>query len=177
MKNFTFCVLLSLVLVGISLGQSKTKSYTKIGDQMPQFSVKDTDKNSFDISELKGKLLFINFWATWCGPCLEEMPTFESLIWSKYKDSANFRMLAIAREEANEEIIPFKKDYKLTFPIASDSDRSIFKLFGDGGIPRSYVVGTDGKIIFQLVGFNSFQIKRMIALIDSEMAKFETKSK
>jgi peroxiredoxin len=160
MKNFTFCVLLSLVLVGISLGQSKTKSYTKIGDQMPQFSVKDTDKNSFDISELKGKLLFINF-----------------QIWSKYKDSANFRMLAIAREEANEEIIPFKKDYKLTFPIASDSDRSIFKLFGDGGIPRSYVVGTDGKIIFQLVGFNSFQIKRMIALIDSEMAKFETKSK
>lgn len=86
-------------------------------------------------------------------------------------------MLAIAREESNEVIVPFKKNLNSTFPIASDSDGSVYKLFGDKGIPRSYVVGADGKIIFQLVGFNSFFLKKMVSLIDSEMAKFETKVK
>jgi peroxiredoxin len=175
MKKLAFCLILLAAFFGVSLGQTKTTSYTKIGDQMPQFSVKDTDNKPFDISELKGKLLFINFWATWCVPCIEEMPTFENQVWLKHKDSPNFRMLAIAREETNEIIMPFKKDFKLTFPIAADSDRAIYKLFGDGGIPRSYLVGTDGKIIYQLVGFDSFLIKKMIVLVDSEMAKFETK--
>jgi peroxiredoxin len=177
MKNLISCFILLIVLSGFSHAQSTTKSFTKVGDQMPQFSLKDTNGNSIDISELKGKLLFVNFWATWCGPCLQEMPIFEKQIWLKYKDSPNFRMLAIAREESNEVIVPFKKDLNFTFPIASDSDGAIYKLFGDKGIPRSYVVGADGKIIFQLVGYNSFFLKKMISLIDSEMAKFETKVK
>jgi peroxiredoxin len=177
MKNLVFYLITLAICFGVSHGQSKIISYTKIGDQIPQFSVKDTDDKQFDISELKGKLLFINFWATWCVPCLEEMPTFESQIWQKYRDSPNFRMLAIARQETKEIITPFKKDLKLTFPIAADPDREIYKLFGNNGIPRSYVVGTNGKIIYQLVGFDSFLIKKMVALIDSEMKKLETKGK
>jgi peroxiredoxin len=177
MKKIVFCFILCVAFTTVSLGQSKIVSYTKIGDSIPKFAVKDTENKTFDTSELKGKLLFINFWATWCVPCVEEMPSFENQVWLKHKDSPNFRMLAIARQETNEIIMPFVKEFKLTFPIAADSDRAIYNLFGNNGIPRSYIVGPEGKIIFQLVGFNSLLVKEMIALIDSEMAKFETKGK
>jgi peroxiredoxin len=128
-------------------------THTKVGEQMPAVSVTDSSGKVFSIEALRGKVVLLNFWATWCGPCKFEIPRLEKEIWQQYKSSPKFAMIAVAREQTTEEIVPFEKKNGFTFPIASDPKRSTYKLFADSGIPRSYVVDAKGKIVFQTVGY------------------------
>jgi len=128
-------------------------THTKVGDQMPPISVTDTSGKTFSLADQRGKVVLINFWATWCGPCKFEIPRIEKEIWQKYQSSPNFTMVAIAREQTTQEIAAFPQANHFTFPIASDPKRSTYKLFADSGIPRSYVVSPTGKILFQTVGY------------------------
>lgn len=137
---------------------------------MPAFTVTDLDGTEINIASLRGKVVLINFWATWCSPCLAELPRLEKQIWQKFK-SDDFVMLAIAREQSDEEVAAFKKERGLTFPMASDPTRAIFKLFGNGGIPRSYVVGRDGNILYQSDGYVPSEFGKMTKLIERELKK------
>ena len=173
---FLSFLLLFLFAVGIA-AQEETKSYTKVGQEMPDFTVTNAGGGKFKISELKGKIVYVKFWATWCPPCLEEMPRIEKEIWQKNRRSENFVMTAIAREQTEKDINPFIKKYDYDFPTAADPQREIFKLFGNVGIPRSYVVGADGKILFQTVGYNAAEFSRMAKMIEDELAKLPSKDK
>lgn len=112
----------------------------------------------------------VTFWATWCSPCLTELPRLEKDIWQIFK-SDDFVMIAIAREQSDEEISAFKLEHRLTFPMASDPDRAIFNLFGNGGIPRNYVVGTDGRILYQSDGYVPSEFRKMKTVIERELKK------
>jgi peroxiredoxin len=152
--------------------QDDTKSFTSVGQPMPSFTVTTLDGTKLSVNDLKGKIVLVNFWATWCPPCLVEMPRLEKEVWQKYK-SSDFVMVAIAREQSEEEITAFRQEYKYSFPMAADSQREVYNLFGNGGIPRSYVVGTDGKIIFQSVGYNPREFDNMKKAIQKELAKVQ----
>jgi peroxiredoxin len=80
-------------------------------------------------------------------------------------------MVAIAREQSKEEITGFGEKHGFSFPLAPDPQRRAYKLFADAGIPRTYVVGRDGKILFQSVGFVPEEIDRMIHIIEQELKK------
>ncbi|MDT5158252.1 MAG: hypothetical protein QOH51_2609 [Acidobacteriota bacterium] len=153
--------------------QDDIQSYTRVGQKMPAFSFNTLDGKESSISELKGKVVFVNFWATWCPPCLAEMPRMEREVWRRFKSSPDFFMVAIAREQTREEITPFLKENRLTFPAAPDPTREVFRLFGNGGIPRSYVVGRDGQILFQSVGYNEGEFEKMKQVIAKELSKGE----
>jgi peroxiredoxin len=152
--------------------QNPEKTFTRVGQELPSFSVNTLDGATVNIANLKGKVLLVNFWATWCPPCRTEMPRLEKEVWQKLK-SEDFVMVAIAREQTEDEIKEFLQDNKYTFPMASDPEREIYKMFAAEGIPRSYVVNAEGKIIFQSVGYDSKEFDQMKELIKKELKKIK----
>ena len=168
--SLALAVVLTFLFSQRSAAQDDIQSYTKVGQKMPAFTVTDSDGKTINISDLKGKVVLVNFWATWCGPCEYEMPRLEQEVWQKHKVD-DFAMVAIAREQTDSEIVPFRRAKAFTFPIAADPDRSIFKKFGNAGIPRSYVVGIDGVIVFQSEGYNEKVFDRMTKVIEEELKR------
>jgi thiol-disulfide isomerase/thioredoxin len=102
------------------------------------------------LSEYKGKVVFLNFWATWCGPCREEMPSIEAL-YTKYKDKG-LEILAVNSGEKSAEVLDFMRDYNLSFPAVLDLDATVSRAYGIQAIPTSYLIDREGNIVMRFVG-------------------------
>lgn len=137
---------------------------TKVGQTVPEFSITTLDGKKYSTKELKGKIVLVNFFATWCGPCNAELSRVETDIWKKYK-SGGLIILAIGREHTKEELVKFAKKKKFTFPIAADMEKKVYSLFATKFIPRTYLIDRNGKIIYQSVGFDEQGFGKMLETI------------
>lgn len=167
MKTLLFTFAFALILINSSAQEEKPE-IIKVGDSAPTFTIKTLDNKTFNTSELKGKVIYLNFFATWCGPCMKEMPFIESDIWNSIKNP-DFVMLSIAREHSYEDIIKFKLEKGYTFPFAADPKRKVYSMFAPQNIPRNIIINKEGKIIFSKHGFNKNEFEEMIKLIKSEL--------
>lgn len=143
--------------IGINPNVVKTKAL--------DFKLKDLDGNEVSLSSLKGKKVFLNFWATWCPPCKAEMPEIEKL-YQETKDS-NLVILAVDIGENSNTVKPFIDENKYNFKVLLDSDQSVATQYGISSIPTSYFIDTDGNIISTHIGAMTIdQMKAYIKTLD-----------
>ncbi|MRG85288.1 redoxin domain-containing protein [Salinibacillus xinjiangensis] len=129
-------------------GNSSTASQAvEVGEQAPDFSLKRLNGEEFSLSELKGKKIFLNFWATWCDPCRKEMPEMQTFHEQYGDEVAIIAVNATGTERSVESVQKFVNEFGLTFPIIIDKDLSVtldqYKAFG---LPTTYFINRDGHV-------------------------------
>jgi len=140
----------------------------KIGQQIPDFSMETTDGKTVKMADLKGKVVIIQFTASWCSVCRKEMPHIEADIWKKYKGNPNFALYGIDLDEPVEKVKEFAKQIPVTYPLALDPKGGIFYQFAEknAGVTRNVIVDKTGKIVYmtRLYKEEEFQeMKKVIA--------------
>jgi peroxiredoxin len=167
MKNI---ILILLVIVGTTtlFAQNHQGSLVKTGEQSPNFSITSLDGKEISLSDLKGKVVLINFFATWCGPCMKELPEVETKLWPKFKDQ-NFAMISIGREHTKEQLQTWNEKKSFSFPLAPDPKREVYAKFASQYIPRNFILDKAGKIIWQGVGFNKVELEQMMKMIQDNL--------
>jgi len=141
----------------------------KNGQKVPEFKFELNKSDKGAISDYRGKIVLINFFATWCPPCRKELPEIEKDIWSQYKGNPRFAMLTFGREHNWEELNIFKEQNNISFPVYPDPDRSIYGFFAEKMIPRNFVIDENGNIIYMSVGFNPDEFEALKKLLEKEL--------
>jgi peroxiredoxin len=116
--------------------------------ERPEFTLKDLSGKTWTFAELRGKVVLVNFWATWCPPCSKEMPDLESL-YGRF-GSKGLVVLGISDEEAAK-VEPFTRERKVSFPVLLDPGRKVNEMFVVEGIPKSFVYDREGKLVAQSI--------------------------
>jgi peroxiredoxin len=114
----------------------------------PQFALRDLKGAEWSLAALRGKVVLVNFWATWCPPCRKEVPDMEALF--ERFGPRGFVILAISDEDAGK-VTPFVEAQKVTYPVLLDPGRKVNQAFAVEGIPRSFLYGRDGKLVAQAI--------------------------
>ena len=109
----------------------------------PDFSLTTPEGKKISLKDFRGKIVLLNFWASWCVPCREEMPAMEKL-YQEYKDN-NFAVLAVAVKDRKQDAVDFIKELKITYPIALDPEAQVGSLYGAWGLPATYLIGAKGE--------------------------------
>jgi peroxiredoxin len=169
MKKQILSLLISFAALTLTAAQTDTTTLTRVGDKAPGFICKTIDGRTIDISKLQGKIIMINFFATWCGPCNLELPVMQKNIWDKYRDNPGFALIILGREHNEKEVRNFVKSKNFTMPFAPDPKRAIFKLYATQSIPRNVIIGRDGKIIFQSMGYSEEEFKKIEELLAEKL--------
>ena len=146
-------------------------THIKISENVPAFDFEVKPGVKQNITDDKGKLILITFFATWCAPCRQELPHIQSDIYNKYKNNKNFRLLIFGREHSWEEINKFKAENKFSMPFYPDPDRSIYSKFAGQYIPRNFLISPEGKVLFSSTGFNEKDFKELKELIEAQLKK------
>lgn len=134
------------------------------------FTIKDLNGNKLSFDQFKGKVVFLNLWATWCGPCRAEMPTIQRLY--NETDNANivFVMLSIDRDKDKDKIIKYLKDKSFTFPVYQPSGYLADQLQVPT-IPTTFVISKDGKIAATEIGTTNFHTTKFKKFINDLAGK------
>ena len=141
----------------------------KMGDAMPKFELNSTVYGDIKPADLKGKVVLVSLFATWCGPCQKELAEVQSTLWPKYKDNKDFVMLVIGREHTDEQLQKYNERKKFTFPLYPDPKREVFSLFAEKSIPRAYLFDKSGKLIYSSVGYTEEEFKKLMETIESAL--------
>lgn len=122
----------------------------KIGQQLPEFEMTLSDGKTVKTSDLKGKVVMLQFTASWCSVCRKEMPHIEKDIWQKHKNNKNFALYGIDLDEPVDKVKKFAEDIKITYPLALDPGGKIFYTFAEknAGVTRNVIVDKTGKIVY-----------------------------
>ncbi|WP_300278208.1 TlpA family protein disulfide reductase [Peptacetobacter sp.] len=156
---FVVTIISSILLVGCGQNTSEVKILQK-GDEAPNFTAELNNGKTFELANNKGKkITILNFWATWCGPCVEELPAMEKLQ-KDYGDK--IEVMAINSGDSKDLIGKFLKANKYTLPIAYDENLDISRKYPTDGIPYTLIIDKDGKVYEVYTGSSGAEAQYML---------------
>lgn len=158
--------LLLILIVFLSLDVSAQNDIIKVGQQIPSFEISLPNGETINSTSLKGKVVFINFFATWCGPCLEELPVLEDKVWKKYKSNEKFQLFVIGRNHTDAVVEAFKTKHHFDLPMYPDKGKLIYSLFATKYIPRNYIIDKNGKVVYASIGYDLEEFKKMLKVLE-----------
>jgi len=177
MKKTILTIAIAIVTLATSAQEKKfenpnsdSRGYlVKVGDKAPDdFELVLQDGKKTSLKELKGKIVILQFTASWCKVCREEMPYLEKDIWQAYKNK-DVVLIGVDRDEPIETVQKFHKDMKISYPLALDSGAVIFQKFADkkAGVTRNVVIDKEGKIQFLTRLYNKEEFANLVQVVDN----------
>ena len=140
-----------------------------VGHAAPDFSGVDLQGQLIESSKLRGRVVVLNIWATWCGPCVEEMPRIEREIWQRFRPDV--QVVAAAASENAAKVAEFNRRMNLTFPLVPDENREIATYYGGRDVlPRIYVIDRTGQIVHQTRGYGEEEFAGMVSAVERAVA-------
>ena len=140
-----------------------------VGSKAPDFEGVDLQGRAVSSAALRGRVVVLNVWATWCGPCQLELPRLEREVWQRFQP--NVAVVAAARAEDTAKIRKYNEQAKLTFSLVEDPDVKISRAYGDGPIPRTYVIDRNGTVVYQVLGYGETEFPKLVAAVEKAIAQ------
>lgn len=162
------------VAVEATINQPDSVGYiVRLGEVAPDFEMELTDGQKVKLSDLRGKVVMLQFTASWCGVCRKEMPFIEKDIWQKHKDNAQFALYGIDRDEPLETVKAFAEKTGVTYPLGLDPGADIFAKYADrkAGITRNVLIDKEGKIVMLTRLYNEEEFASLCKKIDEMLAQ------
>jgi peroxiredoxin len=169
MKKWFYAVLVIalFVLPGCS---RKDEGPAVVGKPAPDFALQDMSGRMVKLSDFRGKLVMLNFWATWCPPCREEIPSMVKL--NQLMAGKPFQMLAVSIDEGGgEAVAAFFKGAGITLPALLDTDNSVSRRYGTTGVPETFVIDSKGVVLKKVVGAFDWTAPEVIGFLDENIKK------
>ena len=166
MKTNQLLLFITLFAFTISLSAQDESTLVKIGEKAPDFAIKMEDGTTKKLSDLKGKVVWLNFFATWCPPCRKELPYLEKEVFKALKNRNDFEVLVVGREHDWATVNKFKKDNNYVLPFYPDAKREIFSKYAKQNIPRNFIIDRNGNIAVASSGFNEKEFNEIIAKVE-----------
>lgn len=140
----------------------------RVGEAAPDFTITLTDGKQVTLSSLRGKVVMLQFTASWCGVCRKEMPYIEKDIWLKHKDNADFALIGIDRDEPLDKVLAFAKSTGVTYPLGLDPGADIFAKYAlrESGITRNVLIDREGKIVKLTRLYNQEEFASLVEMIN-----------
>lgn len=144
----------------------------KTGDMSPDFVIREAGGKTYNLSDLRGKVVMLQFTASWCSVCRKEMPFIEDEIWQPGREQG-LVVIGIDRDEPVETVLKFASDMEITYPLALDPGADIFGLFAlkNAGVTRNIIIDRNGKIVFLTRLFEMEEFNEMKKVIFAELKK------
>ena len=120
------------------------------GQMAPDFRFRDQAGQQFSLSDFRGKVVLVNFWATWCPPCREEIPSLQSLL--RQMDAAHLKLLALSVDDSWGPVNEFMRESGIVLPVYGDFDKQIATRYGTLKFPETYVVDKKGRVALKVIG-------------------------
>ncbi len=172
MRTFSF-LLISLIAISLLGQEDDDRGYlVSTGQLAPDFEMQLTTGEILKLSDLRGKIVMLQFTASWCSVCRKEMPFIESEIWQPLKSNQQFALYGIDRDEPLEKVTWFAEKTGITYPLALDPGAEIFQLYAEkeAGVTRNVIVGADGRILYLTRLFTQEEFDAMKEVIFKEVA-------
>ena len=150
--------------------EADATTLVRVGDKAPDFTVEMLDGSKTTLSDLRGQVVLLNFWATWCPPCRQELARVQLDLIDRFVGE-DFVFLPVSRGETREAVAEFHRKQGYSFPMGLDPRRSVYDRYATDFIPRNFLIDRSGKVVLASVGYEPEEFGQLLQTIEDTLAQ------